>query len=112
MNTVERVILLGIGALAALSMVARNVIDSANEIPKAIKPSVDVFCTYSDLIEALTKADLYETTKCILLDRIPAGACGDYYRSVIAVIEGAKKGNNTFIVSQVEKITRTFGYKI
>ena len=112
MNNVERTIFIGIAALTSLSMVARNVVNSANEIPKAVKPSVDVFCTYSDVIEALTKADLYETTKFVLLDRIPAGACGDYYRSVIAVIKNTKKGNNTNIISQVEKITEAFGYKV
>lgn len=112
MNTVERTIFIGIAALTFLSMVARNVVNSVNETSKAVTPSVDMLCTYSDVIEALTKADLYETTKYVLLDKIPAGACGDYYRSVIAVIESGNPGNNTAIISQVKKITKAFGYKI
>lgn len=111
MNTVGKAILIGIGALASLSAVAQHVTNST-ETTVEVTPSVDVLCTYSDVIKALTKANLYETTKSVLLGRIPAGACGDYYRAVIAVIESSKLGNNTNIVSQVEKITEAFGYKI
>lgn len=111
MNTVGKAILFGIGALASLSVIAQHAINST-ETTVEVTPSVDVFCTYSNCIKAIMSSNLYETTKCILLDRIPAGACGDYYRSVIAVIESAKKGNNTNIVSQVEKITEAFGYKV
>lgn len=112
MNTVGKAILIGIGALASLFAVAQYAINSSNEKPTEVTPSVDVFCTYSNVIKALTKANLYETTKFVLLDRIPAGACGDYYKAVITVIESGNPGNNTAIVSQVEKITEAFGYKI
>lgn len=111
MNTVGKAILIGIGALASLSVIAQHATNST-ETTIEVTPSVDVFCTYSDVIKALTKANLYETTKFVLLDRIPAGACGDYYKAVITVIESSKLGNNTNTVSQVEKITEAFGYKI
>ena len=111
MNTVVKAILIGIGALATLSAVACCAINS-NEKPTEVTPSVDVFCTYSNCIKAIMSSNLYETTKYVLLGRIPAGACGDYYKAVIAVIESGKLGNNTMIVSQVEKITEAFGYKI
>lgn len=111
MNIVGKAILIGIGALATLSAVACCAINST-ETTVEVTPSVDVFCTYSHVIKALTKANLYETTKFVLLDRIPAGACGDYYKAVITIIESGNPGNNTAIVSQVEKITEAFGYKI
>ena len=111
MNTVVKAILIGIGALATLSAVACCAINST-ETTVEVTPSVDVFCTYSNCIKAIMSSNLYETTKSVLLDRIPAGACGDYYKAVITVIESGKQGNNTFIVSQVEKITKAFGYKI
>ena len=111
MNTVGKAILIGIGALGALSAIAQ-LATNYTETTVEVTPSVDVFCTYSNCIKAIMSSNLYETTKYVLLGRIPAGACGDYYKSVIAVIESSKQGNNTFIVSQVEKITRAFGYEI
>ena len=111
MNIVGKAILIGIGALATLSAVACCAINS-NEKPTEVTPSVDVFCTYSNCIKAIMSSNLYETTKSVLLDRIPAGACGDYYKAVITVIESGNPGNNTAVVSQVEKITKAFGYKI
>ena len=48
----------------------------------------------------------------IVLGRIPAGACGDYYKAIITVIESGNPGNNTAVVSRVEQITEAFGYKI
>ena len=111
MNTVVKAILIGIGALATLSAVACCAINS-NEKPREVTPSVDVFCTYSNCIKAIMSSNLYETTKSVLLGRIPAGACGDYYKAVIAVIESGTQGNNTAVVSQVEQITKAFGYKI
>lgn len=112
MNTVGKAILIGIGALASLSAVAQYAINSSNEKPTEVTPSVDVFCTYSNCIKAIMSSNLYETTKSVLLDRIPAGACGDYYKAVITVIESGTQGNNTAVVSRVEKITEAFGYKI
>ena len=111
MNTVGKVILIGIGALASLSVIAQHTINST-ETTVEVTPSVDVFCTYSNCIKAIMSSNLYETTKYVLLGRIPAGACGDYYKAVITVIESGTQGNNTAIVSQVEKITEAFGYKI
>ena len=112
MNTVGKAILIGIGALASLSAVAQYAINSSNEKPTEVTPSVDVFCTYSNCIKAIMSSNLYETTKSVLLDRIPAGACGDYYKAVITVIESGNPGNNTAVVSRVEQITKAFGYKI
>ena len=111
MNTVVKAILIGIGALASLSVIAQHAINST-ETTVEVTPSVDVFCTYSNCIKAIMSYNLYETTKSVLLGRIPAGACGDYYRAVIAIIESSELGNNTIIVSQVERITEAFGYKI
>ena len=111
MNTIGKAILIGIGALVSLSAVAQHATNST-ETTIEVTPSVDVFCTYSDVIKALTKANLYETTKLVLLGRIPAGACGDYYKAVITVIESGTQGNNTAVVSRVEQITKAFGYKI
>ena len=111
MNTVGKVILIGIGALASLSVIAQHTINST-ETTVEVTPSVDVFCTYSNCIKAIMSSNLYETTKSVLLGRIPAGACGDYYKAVIAVIESGTQGNNTAVVSQVEQITKAFGYKI
>ena len=111
MNTVGKAILIGIGALATLYAVACCAINS-NEKPTEVTPSVDVFCTYSNCIKAIMSSNLYETTKSVLLGRIPAGACGDYYKAVITVIESGTQGNNTAVVSRVEQITKAFGYKI
>lgn len=111
MNTVGKVILIGIGALASLSVIAQNAINS-NETTVEVTPSVDVFCTYSNCIKAIMSSNLYETTKNVLLGRIPAGACGDYYKAVITAIESGTQGNNTAVVSRVEQITKAFGYKI
>ena len=110
MNTVGKAILIGIGALATLSAVACCAINSTETTE--VTPSVDVFCTYSNCIKAIMSSNLYETTKSVLLGRIPAGACGDYYKAVITVIENGNPGNNTAIVSRVEQITKAFGYKI
>ena len=111
MNTVGKAILFGIGVLASLSVIAQHTTKST-ETTIEVSPSVDVFCTYSNCIKAIMSSNLYETTKTVLLDRIPAGACGDYYKAVITVIESGNPGNNTAVVSRVEQITKAFGYKI
>ena len=108
MNTVVKAILIGIGALATLSAVACCAINST-ETTVEVTPSVDVFCTYSNVVKAIMSSNMCEGYKNILLKRIPAGACGDYYKAVITVIESSKY--DTFIIPQVENITKTFGYK-
>ena len=108
MNTVGKAILIGIGALAYLSAVAQHEKNST-ETTIEVKHSVDVLCMYSDVVKAITSSNMCEGYKHILLKRIPAGACGDYYRAVITVIESVKY--DTFIIPQVENITKAFGYK-
>ena len=105
----ERLILIGIGALGALSAIAQ-LATNFTETTVEVTPSVDVFCTYSNVVKAIMSSNMCEGYKNILLKRIPAGACGDYYKAVITVIESGNPGNNTAIVSQVEKITEAFGY--
>ena len=111
MNTVVKAILIGIGALATLSAVACCAINST-ETTVEVTPSVDVFCTYSNVVKAIMSSNMCEGYKNILLKRIPAGACGDYYKAVITVIESGTQGNNTAVVSQVKQITKAFGYEI